>query len=209
MKTIQIEAGPGTHFNKASQQAKEAVGNDKEKVAEFDFNGITCLVDYQTNLEWLYRDYCNAHRMEWKVVGPHCTATYSNETMLEIDDRNRIASERQAKAHEAQRAKEAEEKRLFEEKTKGISVKWKDDQVYDDWKAKNTDPYGKACFEFAEDWAKLMHYYIDRGEIVKDCADKASHEVAFHSISGAQYGMAKAILYQCWVLGDALKIVNP
>lgn len=87
-------------------------------------------------------------------------------------------------------------------------MKLKNEQEYNDWKAKNADSYGRCCFLFAETWADAMESAIAKGETIRDCADRISHEVDNRpgfGITGFMYGMAVSILSQCWEHGEDLR----
>lgn len=58
-----IEIHAGCHFSGAGKIAqKKAI--EENTAVEFDFNQVLCVVDKDTNLDWLYRDYNNAHLMD-------------------------------------------------------------------------------------------------------------------------------------------------
>lgn len=76
---------------------------------------------------------------------------------------------------------------------------------FDDWKAKNTDPYGARCFSYAEDWANLMEAKMAEGAKLEDIAEETSHEADYDGITGFMYGTAVSILASCWKHGDALR----
>ena len=60
-------------------------------------------------------------------------------------------------------------------KYKGVlNMKIKDIKVYEDWKANNTDFYGRGIFRYAEKWANLMEEQIKEGKFVKDIAKDLS-----------------------------------
>jgi hypothetical protein len=79
-------------------------------------------------------------------------------------------------------------------------------QVYDSWKAKNSDPYGSATFRYAEKWADMMEEKIEAGEKLDDIADKLSHDADVEGITGFMYGCAVSILSQCWQFGEDLRV---
>ncbi len=68
MKNYKLDARAGNNFTDVAEKAKQ-IANEKGVTVEFDFNGVQCLVNANTNLEWLYRDYSNSWTMEWKTVG--------------------------------------------------------------------------------------------------------------------------------------------
>ena len=83
------------------------------------------------------------------------------------------------------------------------------EQAYKDWLDKNTDPYGRACFTYAERWAEMLEKKIDEvGDAEKailENADQLSHEADVEGITGFMYGMAVSILSQCWEYGEELR----
>jgi hypothetical protein len=219
MKTITIKTYGGDRFETVAKNAQLTAINDN-CIAEFEFNGVQCLVDSNTNLDWLWRDYNNAHRMEWKTVGTDCLPEYPAEVQKELDRRNKKA-EQKAKKELDRRNKKAEqkakkesdaynkkansEKALFDKKTTGIKIDLLDQKAWDDWKVKNTDGYGNAIFEYAEGWAKLMQIEISKGKSIIQCAEQTSFQLGFLGITGFMYGAAVAILSQCWRHGEELR----
>lgn len=216
---VKISTCCGDWFPKVAERAKETVEyrnkvlHIDDTIAEFDFNDIKCLVDKDTNLEWLERDYQHAHMMEWAVIGPLCVQWYETEVLAELDRREKAREEKQKIEEAAYRAKEDAERKLFEEKVKGIEIELIDKKEYDDWKAvQGGDGYGLACFAYAEGWAKLLQKeFADRNIENPDVvsmiahAENCSRQVDFMGITGAMYGMAVAILAKCWKHGEALR----
>lgn len=84
-------------------------------------------------------------------------------------------------------------------------MRLKDEKAYLDWKAKNSDAYGSACFRYAETWADMMELHIADGKQVKDVADKTSRDADKEGITGFMYGMAVNILTNCWEHGEELR----
>jgi hypothetical protein len=76
---------------------------------------------------------------------------------------------------------------------------------YEKWRAKNSDPYGRRCFTYAEQWAELMEERMARGQTLEQCADDTSHEADTDGITGFMYGMAVSILSKAWVHGEQLR----
>ena len=80
---------------------------------------------------------------------------------------------------------------------------------YQDWLDKNTDPYGRGCFTFAERWAEMLESKIDEiGDAQKaivENADRLSREADTEGITGFMYGCAVSILSQCWKYGEELR----
>ena len=78
-------------------------------------------------------------------------------------------------------------------------------KAYDEWREKNSDPYGRRCFTYAEEWADLIEKRIALGETLESCAEKTSHEADTDGITGFMHGAAVSILSEAWVHGEALR----
>ena len=81
---------------------------------------------------------------------------------------------------------------------------------------KNQDPYGRACYRYASEWATRMERGLvaDGVELMSDVAvgkwiaanaDKHSHEADDEGITGFMYGCSVSILAGCWKYGDQLR----
>ena len=81
---------------------------------------------------------------------------------------------------------------------------------YKKWLDKNTDPYGRACFTYAERWAEMLEKLIEDStdepmKVIVENADRLSHEADTEGITGFMYGCAVSILSQCWKYGEELR----
>src|SRR5690348_12032876 len=77
---------------------------------------------------------------------------------------------------------------------------------YEEYKAKNTDPYGGAVVTFTERWADLMEKRMDKGGKIADIAKPTSHEADIEGITGFMYGCAVQALAYFWEHGEALRL---
>ena len=105
MKTFKLDTNCGNTFDSVAQKAKQ-IAIEKGVTVEFDFNGVQCLVNANTNLEWLYRDYSNYWIMEWKTVGADCIEKYSAEVQVDFEKRSKIKEEKRANEEAEYRAKQ-------------------------------------------------------------------------------------------------------
>jgi len=80
-----------------------------------------------------------------------------------------------------------------------------DKKIWNTFIENNTDPYGKACVDYAKAWAELMEKRINTGEKLEDIAEQTSHDADTSGITGFMYGAAVSILSQCWEYGEALR----
>ena len=199
-----LDTSCGNTFTDVAKNAKE-IAIEKQVTVEFDFNGVQCLVDSSTNLDWLSRDYSNSWTMEWKTVGTNCVEKYDAKTQAEFEKRTKIKEEKAAIEAEEYRKKEAAEKAVFEVKVKGIEIELKDSDGWNKSREANTDPYGKAALDYAEYWAKLMQVEIANGSTIIECAERTSHELGFLGITGFMYGCAVNLLSQTWKHGEELR----
>lgn len=84
-------------------------------------------------------------------------------------------------------------------------MKIKDQREWSKWVESNQDPYGRAVIEYAERWANLMEMCLRDGEMVEQCAKRASHDADTEGITGFMYGAAVQVLSQCWGHGEELR----
>ena len=84
------------------------------------------------------------------------------------------------------------------------------EKEYKDWYEKNTKPYGRACFSYAERWAEKLENLIEAStdnpmKVIDDNADRLSHEANVEGYTGYMYGRAISILSQYWIYGEELR----
>lgn len=207
MDTYKLEdLRAGSQFDAVAKKAQE-FAIEKKGVVEFNFNTIICLVDSETNLEWLMRDFQHAHGMEWKTVGPDCKESYDDETLAEIERRDTKAKEESQLAQEEYDIKCNLERDTVNKKIENVEFEIIDQKVWDDWKAAQKDDtgYGTAIFEYAENWAKLMQLEMSNGKTLAECARSTSHEADFLGITGFMHGSALQLLEKNWKHGEGLR----
>lgn len=196
----------GSTFDSVAKEAKE-ISTNNGYIVEFDFNGCKCLVSSETNLDSLYRDYCNRYDLDWTSVGPDCMTEYPDHIKETIAIKREIALDESRKREIEYKNKERKSREKFEEKVEGIEMEFTSKSEWDLGKANNTDGYGSAIFEYAEGWAKLMQAELSNGKVLGDVASKTSFEMDFMGISGFMYGAAVQILTKCWAHGKELNEV--
>ena len=91
-----------------------------------------------------------------------------------------------------------------------MKIKEGKEKEYKDWYDKNLDPYGHACFTYAEKWAELLEEKIENSDknpqiVIVENADKLSHDADTEGITGFMYSMAVSILSHCWKYGEELR----
>lgn len=84
-------------------------------------------------------------------------------------------------------------------------MKYSNESNWQKWVTANTDPYGRACVEYAERWAHLMETRIEAGAALEDIAKSTSHEADTDGITGFMYGAAVSMLAQSWIHGEQLR----
>lgn len=203
MKRIKVNASAGSHFDGVANNAK-IVATEQNGVAEFNFNGITCLVDANTDLKDLYRDYHNASTMDWEEVGPACEA-YTPEVQAELDARNKAQQEKYDAWIAEEERKDREQKEAFEKMVEGVTLDITDKEGWATARANNTDSYGSATLDYAEGWGKLMQIEIAKGKTVSECADSTQEHLNFMGITGFMYGCAVNFLSKGWKHGEELR----
>lgn len=202
-----LETGPGDVFSNTAAKAKKLT--TRHESVEFDFNGIGCFVDKDTVLEWLERDYMNAHIMEWKCVGPKCEAWYDDDTEIKLYSRRLdAAKERKERAIERQKQDEAA-KSITDGQINGVTflIHPEKQQEYTEYVTANSnDGYSRAVIEYGETWAKLMQVEISKGRTeIKDIAYECQKGLGYLGITGFQYGCVVKGLSHFWVFGEELR----
>lgn len=202
---ITLETLPGDKFINVAKKAK-AVAITKQAYVGFNFNGIECRVDEDTNLDWLWRDYLNAHTMDWEKVGPFCDEEYTAEVQAELDWRQMKRAEEMEAVLKAYALEEKAARLALETKLKGVKVMWSDIDAWNkSLEANAGSDYGLAALEYAESWAKLMQLELAKGKTVQECYQEVQSELDFMGITGFMYGCAVSVLASAWAYGEELR----
>lgn len=227
-----LEAGPGDHFSEVAKRAQRISG-ERTELVEFDFNGVKCIVEGRinyynnrpnTDLDLLYRDYCNALTMGWETVGPNCVKEYDKKTRKAIAKKEAENEAERKQIQETYRKEQEAKDKSLDDKLEGIEMTFKDKELWDKGLENNKDAYGGAIYKYAERWAKLMQYemqqsetqkiYDENGTLLKEIplyptvynvAEKASHDADVEGITGFMYGAAVSVLSSTWEHGEELR----
>lgn len=207
MQTIKLNTSAGNEF---SQVAKKALvmAQDKNCTVEFEFNGVVCLVDSTTNLDWLYRDYSNSWTMGWKMIGPKCVEKYTPEVQKEYDEKRAKKDAEQKAREEEYKKKNAAEKQLVSDLVHGVQfqiIPGKEDEYAEYVKNNSKDGYSRGVVDYAEYWAKMMQVEISNGKSVREVADPCQNHLGFLGITGFMYGCAVKALSHFWKHGEDLR----
>lgn len=175
------------------------------QIVEFEFNGITILVDENTNLDHLLRDYNTAWITGWKTIGNVCAVEYSESVLNEIKTAQEAINKRQEEQQAKWKLEEEKQQAEFNKKVGRSMLMTINTKLWMEYTEINQDNYGKCCVDYARDWGRLMQYYIYKGETVVECAERASHELGWYGITGFMYSAAVQMLSQCWKYGEELR----
>lgn len=205
MKNYIFETYAGNTFDGVAHEAKIKAIELAPQLVQFDFNGITCIVSDETNLDLLWRDYANAHLMEWKEVGHVCLDTYPDDVQIELSSRKKLQELRQQEMHVAYQKEIADKKKAAADKLSGVEFEISNQENYDKWVESNKDGYGAAIISYAETWGKLMQVEIANGSALADIAESTSREADIEGITGFMYGAAVQVLTTCWKHGEEIR----
>lgn len=214
-----LGTGAGDGFDGVAAKAKAMAANGKNTI--FTFNGVDCVVSPETNLEFLFRDYCNASYLEIKEVGPNCVAEYDTET----GEKLRLAKEAREAELEVMKAEWAKEEAAKEttlaSKIEGVTLDIIDQEYWDKCKeVNNDDGYGARCISYADEWGRLMQVKVaeylqvsdaldsakpDIQALIAQVANETSHEADYDGITGFMYGAAVQMLSKVWKYGEELR----
>lgn len=178
-------------------------------IAKQKLNGVTVLIEGNSNLDLLFRDQQRAQLGYIKSpVGPHPKTELSAE---ELASDKRISD-----ANEALRAKENAARKIIQDKNEyeffaelsTCPVMDRDEAKWQEGiKAQNGGGYGLAVYTYAEYWARLMQKKKLEGYKLEDIADECSHKADIPiGISGFMYGCAVSTLAHCWKYGEELRL---
>lgn len=209
-KYVVLESYAGDTFSKVAEHAK-ITAERSNKIAVFEFNGRNIMVDKDSNLELIQRDYSNSWSLGWEEVGPHPKAEYSTEELEIMRLYNEEQERKQRQYEQEAKVKQQQKEAQIKEQTTGIIMQFKPDMEaeWDKGLANNQDGYGKAIYQYAEQWALLMQAVIDpTGDIQKqivEVAEKTSHTADTEGITGFMYGAAISTLAAFWIYGEELR----
>lgn len=201
---IKLDTHAGLMIQPVIENAKR-IATEKNDTVELEFNGLKVLVNADTDVELLLRDYDTSWVLDWNTIGPNPVIEYDAETLNAIQEALRDREEKQALQQAEWDRQDEEQKGLFNEKVDKTDILLKDAKTWDEYVEKNQDPYGKCAVDYACDWARLMQYYIAKGESIEQCSNRASHELRWYGITGFMYGYAVQMLSQCWKHGEELR----
>lgn len=206
MKTFKLKTGAGDTFSNVAEEAKSRT--DVHELIEFDFNEVKCLVNKNTNLDWLYRDYLNSWTMGWKVVGPDCLEVYESEVQKDFEVKTAAREAKRKIEQAAYEKKEQEEKLLAESKVVGIELDIITDKAaeYKTYVENNSnDGYSRAVIDYGEMWGKLMQVELAKGKSLREIARLSQKGLGYLGITGFQYGCVVKGLSHFWKHGEELR----
>lgn len=207
MTNFKLDTGAGDSFSRVAEKAK-AISENKNRIVEFEFNGVNCLVNKTTNLDWLYRDYSNSWTMEWKTVGPICVEEYDTETKSILFGRRKADEEKQQERTKELEKRDAQQKEKADAIIDGVVLQiiTGKEKEYEEYVAKNSvDGYSRGVVDYAEYWAKLMQVEIGKGNAIAEIAEDSQKHLSFLGITGFMYGCAVSALAHFWVHGEELR----
>lgn len=195
----------GDHFNRVLTKAKEQAIKLDNQIVEFDFNGVTCLVDKNTDETLLGRDYSTALKLGWESVGPTCDAEYSAEVLTQLEERAAKTKADMERYQIEQETKQLQGREKLNKLITGVNLELSDEAAWNTYVENNKDGYGGRCVSYSEEWGKLMQVRIASGSALKDIAKETSDLADYDGITGFMYGAAVSMLSKCWKHGEALK----
>lgn len=206
MKTL--ESFIGSHINTAIISAI-GTANELNEQCQFEFNGVTVVVDGSSSNYLIHRDWSRGMRGylgKNPTVGPFPKQELSPEE-LDSDATIEAQNERRRIEQNALHEKQQRERSLVLQGALGNTgpIELSDPEKWQSFVDSNTDPYGGRCVRYAEEWARLMQVRLESGESIVECADELSHMADDDGITGFMYGAAVSMLAACWKHGEDLR----
>jgi hypothetical protein len=175
---------------------------------QFEFNGIPIHINWNSNPEYIIRDYfryCKGYIKPDKI-GP--VLTELTEEQIQSDSTIEKLKQEIEKKETAERQRKQEEKeKEVNSIINGIELLLTDSDYWNNQVTINQDPYGKAVINYAARWGKLIQYYLTN-ELEKtfdEIASDTSYQADLEGITGFMNNCAVAILSACWIHGDKLR----
>ena len=175
---------------------------------QFEFNGIPIHINWNSNPEYIIRDYfryCKDYIKPDKI-GP--VLSELTEEQLQSDAaveklKQEIEEKESAERREKQKQKEKEVNSI----TNGIELLLTDTDYWNKQVAINQEPYSKDIINYAARWGKLMQYYLinEPTKPFDKIASDTSYQADFEGITGFMNNCAVAVLSACWIHGDKLR----
>lgn len=203
---MRYESCVGKHIDTVLQECIDLSARCGEPV-EANFNGVEIVVQADSNIELLYRDW---HRgLSGYIpgpVGPYPAPELTAEDLASdavIAEQHRIFWDAKEKEQKARIEKQCAD---VEREIAGIEL----DVDKEKWQIAvdaNKDPYGAGCIAFAERFAKLMQARM-QGDPTKlrDVADKAWRDAdCDEQMSGFTASAGRSLVEQCWRWGAKLR----
>ena len=195
----------------ASSSITHAIAEMIEKAkefgaVEFEFNGVTVQVEKDSNPALIYRDWERGmlRPSGTFIVRPHPPIKLSEEDAAEDVRLRAEIDERGAKRRAEYEAENAAKKEHLKKNASSV-LALKDEAKWKSFVEGNTDGYGAACVNFAEQWGRLMQSKIESGAKIQGIAKESSFEADTVGLTGFMYGAAVSMLSQCWVYGEELR----
>lgn len=175
--------------------------------AKQELNGVTVLVNGDSNADLIFRDQQRAQSGYIKGdVGPYPAAKLTaedkaNDTRVEAENER----ERQKRQAEYDKKARAHREKVEAKLANALAIELADEAGWKKSKQVNSDGYGGAVMTYSERWARLMQVEMSNGKKLADVADATSQEADLEGITGFMYGCAVSQLASCWKHGDELR----
>lgn len=183
-------------------------GNKDFYEEQFDFNGIPIHINWNSNPEYIIRDYhryCRGYIKPDKI-GP--VLTELTEEQIQSDAIiEKLKQEIKEKEAAERRRKQEEKEKEVNSIINGIELLLTDTDYWNNQVDINQEPYAKAVINYAARWGKLMQYYLtnEPTKPFDKIASDTSYQADFEGITGFMNNCAVAILSVCWIHGDKLR----
>jgi len=185
MRTIEFDAGE--HIDLAAKHLLAATTLEDDLTVQGIFNGILLTANAESTPESIVAYY-------------HAESERRAEEYRKSPDGIKARREQEGRTQ-----RQTELNAEIDQAIAGCPMKISDQPAWDEFVAKNTDPYSAGVIKFAERWARLMQVRMEDGSKLADIAKQASSEADNEGITGFMYGCAVATLAQTWKHGEELR----
>lgn len=211
MTHFKMETSLGDVFEKCFDRAKEFAMKKVDAQVEYDFNGVTVIVNKDSEYDLVSRDYDRAlDGYILKQIGPDYVRELPPEVVAHEEQLRREAEARAKRKAEERRKKEEADRLAAEKLLEGCPemMLFKDErskQLVEDGMACNDNHgYNSCIFKMANDMARFLESHVIKGEVLTADLCKTAEKIVtdIYSPSGFQYLTSENVVSQCWKYGD-------
>ena len=190
----------GAEISQVSQQAIN-LANEKGLPVKFNFNGVMVAAVGDSNADDLAKAYRCSLILKHSTAGPYAP---DDLTIAQYEKRSAEIEEEVATQRREWQAKSDEDKSHYELLVSGIEFETNAGGIPPLTFANATEStLDKGAYDFANRWALVMQFLMDKGEQMSEGMAETAHDIAnYDGVTGAMAHVAKVTIARNWKHGS-------